>query len=70
MNGSIMYDIARQRIADQHRMAERRRSARQAVRARKQAEAATRRRNAREAMLPAIPDYVHELIGGERHWSQ
>ena len=36
MNGSIMYDIARQRIADQHRVAERRRLARLAARARKQ----------------------------------
>jgi hypothetical protein len=67
MDGGMMYEIARQRIADQHRLADRRRSARQAVRARKEADAAARRREARDAAveLPAIPDYAHELLGGE-----
>ena len=62
MNGSIMYDMARQRIADQRRQAERRRSAWQAVRARKQAAATARRRNAGAAQVPAIPDYAHEML--------
>ena len=66
MNGSIMYDMARQRIADQHRQAERRRSARQAVRARKQAEAAARGRNAGAAQVPVIPDYAHEMFSAAR----
>ena len=62
MDGSIMYDMARQRIADQHLQAERHQSARQAARARKQAEAAARRRNAGAAQVPVIPDYAHEMF--------
>jgi hypothetical protein len=65
MDCNMMYEIARQRMADQQRLAEQRRSARQAIRARKAARDAARHGNARaEAELPAIPDYAHEMFSG------
>jgi hypothetical protein len=62
MNGNIMYEITRQRIAD------RQRATAAAAEARKQAKTA-RRRNARTAaakpaVLPAIPDFAHQLLDG------
>jgi len=60
MNGNLMYEMSRQRIAEQQR------AAREAGEARKQAKAA-RGRHARAAaatpaVLPAIPDFAHELL--------
>lgn len=58
-----MYEIAMQRIADQHRLAEQRRFGRAAVKARKQARAAQRRNaEAGAPSLPAIPDFGYELL--------
>jgi hypothetical protein len=62
MNGNLWYEVARQRVADQHR------SARQAGEAR-EARAAARARRARakapEApVAPVIPDYAHEMFAG------
>jgi hypothetical protein len=62
MNGNAMYEVARQRVAEQRRAAvqagearERRATARAARRARK---------NAQETVAaPAIPDYAHEMFG-------
>jgi hypothetical protein len=60
MNGNLMYEVARQRIAEQQR------SARRASQAREQ-RAAARGRHAKnqapeEAALPAIPDFAHEMF--------
>jgi hypothetical protein len=62
MNGNLMYEMARQRIADQQR------TTREATEARKRAKVA-RGRHARAAaaepaVLPAIPDFAHELLDG------
>jgi len=66
MDGYLMYELARQRIADQYRAAERRLAARQAVAARKEQAAARRRAVRREApgttAAPAIPDFADELL--------
>jgi hypothetical protein len=60
MNGNLMYEVARQRIA------ERQRSAQQAGQAREQ-RAAARGRHAKKgtpepAAVPAIPDFAHEMF--------
>jgi hypothetical protein len=60
MNGNLWYEVARQRGAD------RQRDARQAGEAR-QARAAARERRARDRaqespVVPAIPDYAHEMF--------
>jgi hypothetical protein len=60
MNGNLMYEIARQRIAEQQR------AARQADQARA-LRAAGRGRHAREELAeeivtPAIPDFAHEMF--------
>jgi hypothetical protein len=65
----MMYEVAMERIADQHRLAEQRRAGRAASQARKQARA-TLRRNARNAgagveALPAI-DFADELLAAAR----
>lgn len=60
MHGNAMYEIARQRIAEQQR------AARQAGEAhRRRAEARGRHRENREAgpAVPAIPDYAEDLLG-------
>ena len=64
MNGNLMYEVARQRIAEQ------RRAARDAGEARA-ARAAARGRRAKDAAqepvaAPAIPDYAHEMFEGVR----
>jgi hypothetical protein len=60
LNGNLMYEMARQRMAEQGR------SARQAGEARGRIAAALSRRGRRPrpeaATLPAIPDYAHELL--------
>jgi hypothetical protein len=65
MHGSIMYEVARQRIADQRRAAVRDGEARMS---RAAARAARRARGKAEgpAATPAIPDYVHELLAAAR----
>ena len=63
MNGDIMYQIARQHMADQERIAAQRRLARSA-REPGGWFAAWRARRARPAPeTPVIPDYVHQLLG-------
>ena len=64
MNGGAMYEVARQRIADQQR------AARQAGEAH-QRRAAARGRHARKeapetTVTPAIPDYVVEMFSQEK----
>ena len=60
MNGNLMYEIAKQRAAEQQR------AARDAARARSQ-RAAKRGRHGKEApdaaAGPAIPDFAHEMFG-------
>ncbi len=55
MNGNLMYEVARQRMAELHRAASRSRDARAA-------RDAARGRNKDEVALPAIPDFAHELL--------
>jgi hypothetical protein len=62
MHGNLMYEVGRQRLAEQQR------AARQAAEASEQ-RAAARGRRARavkpeEVALPPIPDYAHELFEG------
>lgn len=61
MNGNLMYEIAKQRAAEQQR------AAREAGRARSQ-RAAARGRHGKEGTpdavaVPAIPDFPHEMFG-------
>jgi hypothetical protein len=60
MNGNLMYEIARQRIAEQQR------DARQARESREQRAAARGRRGRKdrgqEIVAPAIPDFAHEMF--------
>ena len=64
MHGSIMYEVARQRIADQRRAAVKDGEARASRAAARAARAARRARNraAEPVAMPAIPDYAHELL--------
>jgi hypothetical protein len=66
MNGNVMYDMARQRVADQLRVAEQRRVARQAREARRQRATARGRHTEAQApeatVLPVIPDFADELF--------
>jgi len=58
MNGNVMYDVARLRMADMQRAAQRARDARDA-------RAAARARRARERALetvPVIPDFAEEMF--------
>jgi hypothetical protein len=60
MNGNVMYEVARLRIADMHRAAQQARDARDA-------RVATRGRRARAAALetvvtPVIPDFAEEMF--------
>jgi hypothetical protein len=62
MNGNMMYDLARLRMADMQRAAQRARGARDA-------RAAARARRARARALetvstPAIPDFAEEMFAG------
>ena len=68
MNGDIMYQLAMQQIAERHEQAARDQLAREAAKA-----ARERRRSGRgrrgagtpeAAVLPAIPDFPHELFAG------
>jgi hypothetical protein len=60
MNGNLMYEITRQRIAEQQR------AARQASESREQRATARGRRarkeRAQEIVAPAIPDFAHEMF--------
>jgi hypothetical protein len=65
MNGNLMYEIARQRVA------ERQQAAREASQARALRAAARARRHARDTAAesvaaPVIPDYAHEMFEGAR----
>jgi hypothetical protein len=64
MNGNAMYEVARQRIAEQQR------AARQAGEARERRAAARGRRARKEApeaiATPAIPDFAHEMFDAAR----
>ena len=65
MNGNAMYEVARQRVAEQQR------AARQAgeARERRAAARASRRskKGARETIAtPAIPDFAHQMFGSAR----
>jgi hypothetical protein len=62
MNGNSMYEVARQRIAEQ------REAARKAGEAREQRAAARSRRAKKDRTetiaAPAIPDFAHEMFDG------
>jgi hypothetical protein len=61
MNGNLMYEMARQRIAEQQRAAQR------TAEARKQRAAARgRHRKAEKVVTPVIPDYADEMFGTTR----
>jgi hypothetical protein len=61
VNGNLMYEMARQRIAEQQRATQR------AMEARKQRAAARgRRRKEQEVVTPEIPDYADEMFGTAR----
>jgi hypothetical protein len=67
MNGNAMYEVARQRIADQQRAARQAGEAREA----RERRAATRGRHARKEaprtiVTPAIPDFVEEMFDQEK----
>ena len=66
MNGDLMYEMARQYMAEQERIAARYRLARSAAPERRGWIAAWRARRARPATampaVPPIPDYAHELL--------
>ena len=67
MNGNAMYEVARQRIADQQRAARQAGEARTARAARAAARGRHARKEAPEAIVaPAIPDFVHEMFGQEK----
>jgi hypothetical protein len=55
MNGNLMYEVAKQRMAERHQAASRARDARAA-------RDAARGRNSGEVTRQAIPDFVHELL--------
>ena len=68
MNGNVMYEVARERIADLHR------AARRADEAREVRAAARSRRTRKEAaetiITPVIPDFAEEMFPeqtGGRH---
>ena len=63
MYGNAMYEVARQRVAEQQRDA---RTARQAREQRAAARASRRaKKRAQEAIAtPAIPDFAHEMFDG------
>jgi hypothetical protein len=70
MDGYLMYEVARQQIADQHRAAQRRQAARQAVAARKERAAARAGQKVPEATVAsAIPDSADELLDAMAHGS-
>jgi hypothetical protein len=60
MNGNLMYEMARQRVAEQQRTA---RQAREARGWRAIARGRHARAEAEVPALPAIPDFPHELLG-------
>lgn len=64
MNGNLMYEMARQRIAEQQRAAQR------ATEAHERRAAARGRRGkakaAEEVVTPAIPDFADEMFGTAR----
>jgi hypothetical protein len=63
MNGYVMYEVAKQRIAEQHRAAEQRQTARQAVAARKARTNGRGRRAKQETTVaPVIPDFAYQLL--------
>jgi hypothetical protein len=61
VNGNLMYEMAKQRIAEQHR------AAREAAQARSQRAAARGRHSKAEARdavpVPVIPDFADEMFG-------
>ncbi len=63
MHGQAMYEIAKQRIAEQQRAAQRQREVREA---RAQRAAARGRRGRKETpetiAVPVIPDFAHEMF--------
>jgi hypothetical protein len=60
MNGNLMYDMARQRMADQQRAARQSEQARslRAIRRERRAKAAS----VEEIAVPAIPDFAAEMF--------
>jgi hypothetical protein len=59
MYGHLMYEIAKQRIADQQRAAQQAHEAREA---RAQRTAARKRGRQETVIAPAIPDFAHEMF--------
>jgi hypothetical protein len=57
MNGNVMYEVARLRIADLHRTAGQARLAREAARARR-----ARKETPETIAMPVIPDFAEEMF--------
>ena len=57
MNGNVMYEVARLRIADLHRTARQARLAREAAHARRARKAAPE-----SIAMPVIPDFAEEMF--------
>jgi hypothetical protein len=68
MNGDIMYRLAMQQMTERHEQAARGRLAREAAKAARARRRGGRGRHASVApeatVLPAIPDFPHELFAG------
>jgi hypothetical protein len=68
MNGDIMYRLAMQQITERHEQAARDRLGREAAKAARERRRSGRGRRAsgapEAAVLPAIPDFPHELFAG------
>jgi protein subunit release factor B len=66
MNGNLMYEMARQRIAEQQRAARQANEAREG----REGRAAARGRHAREVAAeiatPVIPDFAHEMFEADQ----
>ena len=66
MNSYMMYEVAKQRMAEQHRAAEQRRDARLAADARKGRANGRGRRGRQETTettgVPVIPDFAYQLL--------
>lgn len=60
MNGNLMYEVARQRVADQQRAARQAGERRTAARARRARKA--RKETQETIAAPVIPDFAHEMF--------
>lgn len=65
MNGNAMYEVARQRVAEQQRAAQQAGEARE-QRAAARASRRDKKRTQDAITTPVIPDFAHEMFDGAR----